>query len=210
MNSRVHVWLPIAVASLAFLATGCSPTGWAVREIPDGSDLEPGETVMVTQRDGSTITGEFVGTATIPSWEYMLQYERATASSFDGKVLPAIGQTIQFTTAVSETKYWSGRLAGFDIENVWILFPGEQKPEPVYFCSIRCLSDANDRAIPCMMLRNLFLSGDIPLMSALKFKQTNGEVSVPISSISELAVLDSGGTYTSMNGKALRRTFLRD
>ena len=29
------------------IAAGCSATGWAVREVPDGSDLRPGEKVVV-------------------------------------------------------------------------------------------------------------------------------------------------------------------
>ena len=203
MKPRICLWLMTAVATLTILAAGCSPTGWAVREVPDGSNLKPGEKVTVIQNDGTVMIGRYIGPATIPSAEYIMQYGRVAQSAFGERVLPAIGQTVQLTTVLSDAKSWRGQLAGFDLAHIWMRFPGQTESEPIYFSSINSLSDGNGGVIPRMMLRNLFLNGDIPLMSALKFENAAGEFSVPISSIRELVVANATVSDGATNGNAL-------
>jgi hypothetical protein len=112
-----------------------------------------------------------------------------------------------FTTVLSDMKPWMGQLTGFDLENIWIRFPGNTESEPVYFSNIYSLSDGNGGVIGRTMLRGLFLNGAIPLMSALKFKNGAGEISVPISSIRKLVVLDETFSYRTIDGNALRGTY---
>jgi hypothetical protein len=207
MESKISLSLAMVLATLTILAPGCSPTGWAVREIPDGSGLQPGENVTVIQHDGKAITGKYVGTTTIAEAEYISQYERAAQSAVSGTILPAIGQNVEFTTVLGDMKPWMGQLTGFDLENIWIRFPGNTESEPIYFSNIHSLMDGNGGIIRRTMLRGLFLNGAIPLMSALKFKNGTGEISVPISSIKKLEVLDETLSYRTIDGNALREKY---
>ncbi len=198
----------VAIAGVAMiLASGCSPTGWAVRNVPDGSNLEPGETVTVIQRDGVKFVGEYLGRVTIPSAVYASQYGRMAQTDLEGWVLPAIGQTVQFNLAVDDAKYWTGQLVGFDIERMWAVFPTKTEPEPIYFSGIKSLSASNGSVINRMALRGLFLNGKIPLMSALTFKIGEEEVSVPISSIRELTRADGRNVSTTINTNGLQHLF---
>jgi hypothetical protein len=207
MKSGTSLWLVIAVAAITILTAGCSPTGWAVREVPDGSNLKPGENVTVIQRDGSVITGEYIGPTTIPSAEYTALYDRVGQSPLEGNVLPGIGQTVQFSTILTDTKSWTGQLVGFDLANIWLRFPGKTGAEPIYFSSISSLSDGNGGVIDRMKLRGMFLNGDIPLMSALKIKNGSREVAVPISSVREL-VAGAALSSRTINGSPIREWYI--
>ncbi len=209
MKRRIVPCLVVTAAAVAILAAGCSPTGWAVKELPDGSDLQPGEEVTVIQHDGSAITGRYIGTSTIPWDTYFGQYDEGANSVYHGGILPAISQTVQFTLSLSESKYWTGQLAGFDLEHMWAVLPGSTEPQPVYFSSIKSLSAADGSPINRTQLRGLFVNGDIPFRSALRFRTEAGEVSVPISSIKTLALTDGTRYLTTIDGNALRESFLR-
>ena len=210
MKSGTRLTSVIALATITILALGCSPTGWAVREIPDGSNLQPNEQVTVILHDGSVISGEYMGEATIPLKDYITQYGHAALHSTEGTFLPAIGQNVKVTTTLSDTKFWTGQLVGFDLENIWMKFPGNAKSEPIYFSSITSLSDGTGGVIRQTMLRGLFLNGAIPLMSALKFKIEESEIFVPISSIRKLVVNDGVDRLTrTINGITLRGSYLQ-
>lgn len=209
MMPRTCICCMVVAGCVAMLAPGCSPTGWAVRELPDGSNLRPGDNVTITQQDGSVVTGEFVCQAAVPAGEYPGQYERAASVQTDGMELPSLGQTIRLSTAVYDTKSWTGQLVGFDLENMWVKFPGDAEAEPVYFSSLRTLSDANGELIHQGALRSLFLNGEIPLMSALRLKSGAGEVDVPVSSIRQLIVEDPARSYVAIDREALLEWHLR-
>lgn len=209
MRTQYLSWAAIIAGAVSLVLAGCSPTGWSAREMPDGAGLKLGETVTIEQRDGSTVTGSYVGQATIPQETYISQYDGGAKSAFSGGILPAIDQTIQFTLSVNDTRYWTARLAGFDLAHMWAIFPGETDPQPVYFSSIRSLSGADGTLMNRMQLRGLFLNGDIPLKSALKLKTSEGERLVPVSAIKNLSVGNGTPWYTTIDGETLRGSLLQ-
>jgi len=57
------------------------------------------------------------------------------------------------------------------------------EPKEVYFTSLRYLSARDDKVFHRMHLRDLFMNGDIPLMSAIEVEDAAGLYRVPVSSI---------------------------
>ncbi len=201
------------VSGLAVLfAAGCSPTGWMTKSIEDGSSLRPGEQITVLRTDGDPVQGEFTGTEMISPDEYNRLYLAGTMKPIDGKYLPMIGQTIQITTAISDSRAWIGQLIGFDGEYLLMKESGEQAAQKVYFSSLTSVSDYEGRPIRRMELRSMFERGEIPLMKAIAVREQDRTVLVPISSVREVRVGSSmvaSGSETTLSGKAIRDLLLR-
>jgi hypothetical protein len=182
------------IGFLPFLALlgGCSPSGWAVKDIPDGSGIVRGEAVTIIRHDGMSVTGTYAGLETIPAAEYLEQYRSATGMDARGRNLPDIGQKVRVLTSLAETKVWEGRLIGFDARSLWVKLEGKDVPAEFYFSTLASLSGKGTRSLQRMELRELFLSGQIPLMTALVVETENGRFRVPVSGIRELLLRPAG------------------
>ncbi len=180
------------------IVSGCSATDWATRDIPDGSSLDEGDLITIVQKDGITHTGRYTGLTSLSPSEYAEEYSRGEQQIFDGKLLPKLGQNIRVLTTISDSKIWEGALLGFDCSSLWMKSENSSEPEKVYFTSLRCLSARNDKVFHRMHLRDLFMNGDIPLMSAIEVEDAAGLYRVPVSSIDRI-LLDSGGSAISGN-----------
>ncbi|MGA2625306.1 MAG: hypothetical protein ABSF91_15745 [Bacteroidota bacterium] len=180
----------IAVAFLSVLlsALGCSVTGWTAKEPPKGLNLNEGETITVTQKDGGLVTGEYTGIGTTPLENYVQEYVIYTEEPFEGKYLPVIGQKIEVLTSLSDTKVWEGEFLGFDHKSLWMQMKGKDQPEEIYFSSITDLSSRGGTVWPRMMLRSMFLDGKIPLRSAIRIRNANQTILIPVWNIKEISV----------------------
>ncbi len=212
MKATRYMLTVVFAVLFAALLWGCSANGWATRDVPDGSGLRKGELVTVVQRDGSSLTGEFQAIEPITELEYASLYEAGTQQPY-GERLPKLGQTIQFMTSVSDSKVWQREFAGFDKDGLLTRNHKSGELEHVYPTSIRLISDGHGDFLQRMGLRQLFLDGQIPLMSALVLHGEKGNVRIAISSISHLTTggADTGTTVVShgMTGREFRQ-FLTD
>ena len=175
------------------LIYGCSPSGWAVKNVPDGSGIDRGDAVTIIRRDGMSVSGTYAGLETIPAPEYLEQYRSATRGDAPGRNLPDIGQKIRVLTSLADTKVWEGRLIGFDAKSLWVKLEGKEATAEFYFSTLASLSGKGTGSFQRMALRELFLSGQIPLMTALVIETENGRFRVPVSGIRELLLRPSGG-----------------
>lgn len=184
MKRSLFLGITLLVAIIPF--TGCSPSGWAVKSLPDGSALDRGESVAIVQRDGSTIDGIYEGLEMIPAGEYLEQYSAGTRDALRSSNMPAIGQKVRVLTTLADDKVWEGRLIGFDHRSLWLSLDGRRDPVEFYISTLMSLTGRDKGSFGRMKLRELYLGGDIPLMSALVLKSENGTIRVPVSSIREL------------------------
>jgi hypothetical protein len=202
-----------AVVGLVLLLPGCSPTGWATREVPTGSNLTPGENVTVVENDGISVTGTFVGLESIPMAEYIDLYSNAVHPTLDGKLLPAVGQNIMVSTSVADEKVWEAQFLGFDYKSLWVRLKGQTQPQELYISTINNITGRNGERFQRMTIRNLYLDGSIPLMSAVVLKSTRGDLRIPVNSIKGLTTESSaaGGQANglSMDGASLRSSLMR-
>ena len=212
--NRGKYFVAVLCPALAFLlVTGCSVTGWATKEPPKGLRLNEGETVTVLQKDGRQSTGEYVGLGAAPFADYVAEYELLSQESIQGKYLPAIGQDIEVSTSLSDTKVWQGQFLGFDHRSLWMRTKGELLPHTIYFSSITGLSGRDGKMLSRSTLRSMFLSGEIPLMSAVEIRGPGETILIPFSNIKDILVGNATGTqaadHAAMGGSDYLRSFLR-
>ncbi len=202
MNSTKYFVMAVcATLSLVFL-TGCSPNGWATRDVPDGSGLQKGEKVKVIQKDGSSTTGEFESIEPLSFSEYEFSYAAGAANS----LLPGIGQEVQYMTAISDTKVWEGEFAGFDQYGILLRTDKSAQPEHLYLTSITALSDGHGGVIHSMELRNMYLNGELPLTTVLVLHSETGNVRIALDDITSLTVTPNEEDMSqSFSGRQLRQ-----
>lgn len=196
MKRAKYFLIAIALLSVLLSAVGCSVTGWAAKDPPKGLNLNEGETVTVTQKDGGLIAGEYAGIGTTPLENYLQEYTIRTKESIEGRYLPAIGQNIEVLTSLSDTKVWEGEFLGFDHKSLWIRMNGENQPEEIYFSSIADLSSRDGTILTRMILRSMFLDGKIPLHSAIRIRKANETILIPVWNIKEIALQAMNGNAT--------------
>jgi hypothetical protein len=198
--------------SVILMLSGCSPTGWATHPVQDGSALNPGDHVAVTLNNGTLVNGAFTGMTTVPPAGYA-DYYTTTTSAPNDKLLPEIGQQVQLTTSLSETRVWTGIMVGFDSRSCWIIPEGAGVAEPVYFSSLTSLSGRNGEIFHRMELRSMYCDGAIPLMTALAIRSDSGTECVPLSSVRSLNIEPASGASAAhaiaMDGAGLRMQSLR-
>jgi len=164
--------------------------------------------ITIEQHIGKNISGEFLGTTTLSPEEYQEYYAQSTQRNGNYYLLPTLGQQIRFTTSLSNDKMWEGEYAGFDEHSLRVKLD-ENSEEEIYLSSITNMTGREGEVFERMRLRNLFLNGEIPVMTALMMKGIDGEVMVPLSSIKALTVhpSSSAAKQITMSGEALRNTF---
>jgi len=213
MKPAKYFLIALNLTATILLLESCSVTGWSAKEPPKGLNLSEGETITIMQKDGSLLTGEYLGIGMMPFENYVKEYNLQTQESYEGTFLPAIGQNVDLLTAVSGSKVWEGQFMGFDHRSIRIKMIGELQPEEIYFSSITNLSSRDGKMFQRMALRSMFLDGKIPLMSALEIKNAKEKMLVPISSIKEISVKNASGNETGggivMDGNSFRETLMR-
>jgi len=180
------------------IMSGCGATDWATREIPDGSSLDKGDLITIVQKNGILLIGTYRGLASLSPLEYADEYSRTDGQIFDGKLLPRIGQRIRILTTISDSRIWEGELVGFDCSSLWMKPDNSGKAERVYFTSLRCMTSRDYKVFHRMYLRNLFVDGDIPLMSAIEIEDGSGIHRIPVSSINYIEQ-NATGLVVSVN-----------
>lgn len=181
----------VVITGLIIISTGCSPTGWATRDVPTGSNLDKGDIVTIIQKDGTQLTGEYEGMVNLPFTEYSTAYNSQVLQDYDGRILPAIGQRIEVTTSLTDTKSWKGQFLGFDDQNLWLKEDGNPEPSKFYISSLTSFSSRDGKVFRSMMFRDIFLSGDVPLMSVFEVKTDSGTLQVPYSSVGKITAVAS-------------------
>lgn len=174
------------------IISGCGATDWATRDIPDGSSLTEGDLITVVQKNGSTQTGRYAGLTFLSPSEYAEEYSRGERQIFDGKLLPRLGQNIRILTTISDSRIWEGKLVGFDCSSLWMKPENSGETERVYFTSLRCMSARDYKVFHRMQLRDLFMRGDIPLMSAIEIEDAAGVHRVSVSTINHIKQNNAG------------------
>ena len=192
------------VTSILFAAalalTGCSPTGWASKPMPDASGFEPGQQITVLQKDGTQTSGTLVGNADLDQASYVTSYNDAILHNGLDNLLPVIGERVQVTTRVAENRIITGRLVGFDEVNMWLQSEGQSGPEQVYISAITGFSHSSGQYIGQREFRNLFLDGSIPLRTAVVLNRDGENVQIPLNNIA--AVRESritGGSSSALS-----------
>ncbi|MFI5252540.1 MAG: hypothetical protein ACHQQQ_08950 [Bacteroidota bacterium] len=186
MFSRIGEFIAIAGVLGMVILTGCSPTGWATRDIPDASDIQPGRIVSIVQKDGKEITGTFAGEQNIPASEYFTEYNESISRQSLDHQLPEIGERVEITTSLSDTRAWTGQLIGFDKQGIWIQLPYEQKPTEFYISSMSSLSHGDADIIGGIQFRKLYMNGSLPLSTAFVLHNKSGNVYIPVNSIDKI------------------------
>jgi hypothetical protein len=203
----------VMITAISIISAGCSPTGWATREIPTGSGLERGDMVTITQENGTTLTGNYEGMMNLPFAEYTMEYTLATQRQFDCDNLPSIGQRIEVATSLSETKAWKGQFLGFDGESLLLKPDGGDEPEKFFISSLTGFTGRDGKIFRGMMFRNLFVSGDIPLMSVFVLKNQLGTFQISINSVKKITIAANEDSpvpkVISMSGTTLRENLMR-
>ena len=188
--------LAFLILPISLLSTGCSPTGWATKELPDGSNLKPGNTVTVLQKDGKEVSGKYVGLHDLAQAEYSAQYNESIDKAGLDRQLPKIGEGVELTTTLSDpvnSRVWAGTLVGFDQQSLWVRLTGEAEPTRFYITGVTTLSNGSPNAIGRMQFRGFFLNGEIPLRTAVVVSTSAGEVSVPLNTIAQVTETDASG-----------------
>ncbi len=176
----------VVLTGMTVFSIGCSPTGWTTRDVPTGSDLNRGDIVTIIQKDGAQLTGQYQGMVNMPLTEYSIAYNSQVLREFEGRILPAIGQRVEVTTSLTDTKSWKGQFLGFDDQNLWLKEDGNTEPTKFYITSLTSFSSRDGKVFRGMMFRDLFLNGDVPLMSVFELKNDAGTIRVPYSSVREI------------------------
>ncbi len=194
--NKVNVVLTVVMIVLVLMATGCGPNQWATKEVIDGSSMKQGEVITVQQKDGQNISGTFMGTATMPIEQYKEFYTAQTVTKGTEGVLPRIGDPIVLSTSLVKDKVWQGEFLGFSEQALLVKMDGESKTSELFIPSVVALSGKNGKSLERMEFRNMFLNGNIPLMTSLVLRSSTGDVQVPITSIKELTVSQESGTQS--------------
>ena len=182
MKTTAGIVTSILLAATLAL-TGCSPTGWASKPMPDASQYEPGQQITVLQKDGTETNGAYVGNTDLEQTAYATSYNEAILHKGLDVLLPVIGEQVQITTRLAENRIISGRLVGFDEVNLWLQSAGQAGPEKVYVASITGFSHGAGHYLGQKEFRNLFLDGSIPLRTAVVVNRDGADVQIPISNI---------------------------
>jgi hypothetical protein len=207
MKQHISFWT--IVSSLIFLVgvTGCSPTGWLTKELPDGSSFDKGDQVTVLTKNGSSTSGMFLGLESVSEQEYANQFFHSVPLNSQ---VPEIGEAIRISTSISPDKIWEGKFVGFDYKNLWVKFSENTNPQPIYITNVFGLADSRGHSMYRMNLRQMFVDGDLPLMTALTIKTTNGIVYVPINTVAEIQSNKSNeSVVTLLSGNDFRSGLLR-
>jgi hypothetical protein len=175
--------LVVAAITTSFLLFGCSVTGWTSKNIPDGSQINTGNSVTITTKDGNSVSGEYIGVQDIPFSEYTNLYNSAVSESLLGKLLPQLGENIQITTKIAEDKVWEGKFISFDTKNICLMLKGKSEPSEFYISGLTTISKIGEKTLRKMQFRKLFEEGDIPLRSAIVLKNGSNDVKIPINEV---------------------------
>lgn len=182
MRSNILSLVLLALSSA--LLVGCSVTGWTSKEMPDGSGISHGNTITVLTKDGSELTGEYLGISQIPFDSYAEGYRMTLSEEGLQDLLPKVGETVQISTRLSPDKCWEGKFISFDQMHLSMKVKGKTEPEQFYISSIAAISKTEGKTLRTMGFRKLFESGDLPLRSAILLRSNGDEHLIPINRIS--------------------------
>jgi hypothetical protein len=186
MKNQFPYMMAVIAITISLLFFGCSVTGWTSKNIPDGSNIRNGNSVTITTKDGSFVTGEYIGVQDIPISDYTDLYNSAISESFLGKLLPQYGENIQITTKIAEDKVWEGKFISFDTKNICLMLKGKSEPSEFYISGLTTISKIGEKTLRKMQFRKLFEEGDIPLRSAIVLKNGSDNVKIPINEIKNI------------------------
>jgi hypothetical protein len=186
MKNQFPYMMAVIAITISLLFFGCSVTGWTSKNIPDGSNIRNGNSVTITTKDGSFVTGEYIGVQDIPISDYTDLYNSAISESFLGKLLPQYGENIQITTKIAEDKVWEGKFISFDTKNICLMLKGKSEPSEFYISGLTTISKIGEKTLRKMQFRKLFEEGDIPLRSAIVLKNGSDNVKIPINEIKDI------------------------
>lgn len=175
-----------AALAIAALLTGCSPVAWAPRETPHTSSIDLGEQLTLQLRDGSIISGTYESMQDLTEPEYERYYGAAVRATTGRESLPAIGQTVSYSTSVDESKVWEGRLVGFDESFLLVSAPGTKRIDKVYISSLGSLTGLEGRRIRRLALRELYVNGAIPLLSSIVIRNATDRRQIPLNQIERI------------------------
>lgn len=198
MTARFTIFATVMmIVAVGFI--GCNPTQWAAKEIIDGSGIQRGESLTVQLKNGEHISGTFAGTASMSLDAYADFYASTTQSEGTDYVLPSIGQRIRFSTILLPEKIWEGQLVGFDEQSILVRFNEETAPEKIYLTSLTSISSKQGDLFQRLQFRQIFLNGEIPLMTTIVLNNNSVEnIQVPISSIKEVTIHGENGLAHSI------------
>ncbi len=199
--NKLSVVLVTLMMIAVIVVTGCGPNQWATKEVLDGSSMKQGEVITVQQRDGQNISGTYVGTATMSVEQYKKFYSASEQTKgTEGVLLPKLGERVILATSLANDKVWQGELVGFNEQSLFLKLDGESQTNEIYVPSVVALAGKNGKSVERMEFRNMFLNGNIPLMTSIVLRNSSGDVQVPISSIKEVVVSqEAGNSNVTMN-----------
>jgi len=181
-TGRRIAWLGIIAIALFFSVqiSGCSLIGLVVgfavdqgvpkgvRVIPPHQALEvsPGARVAFHLKDGTTVSGRYLGVARIPEEAYARRYRSWRDSLPPGESFPALGDSITLTLRSGEAL--AATFGGFGYRQVKLGSAAGVESGVVRFENLVAISGPAGRSIPAEHLVTLDISGDLPSATALR------------------------------------------
>jgi hypothetical protein len=207
-KKRRHPLVPLLATCAAFHLTSCSLVGFLGGSIMDAAipdehifspagvdSIKRGWIIHVKRTDGTTASGEFLGSATTTDETYAALYREFVATSPLGKLMPALGDSVRIIThgALGRGEQ-SGQFIGLSEGALRMQSKKYKGDVGVVLGSIDTVYHPRGPMIRGDTLRRYAADGEVPMATVktrLLLSGDNGTAFIPIDEIRDIRFPDS-------------------
>ena len=161
--------------------------GWEVYQVPQGSE------VLFNLKDGTTITGKYLGMKRQPGKEYASRFKAAVTRLPENVFLPQIEDTV--TVVLNNDKEYQGRFFGVGIRTFALQI---ERRYYLNLASLRELRWHPDKHIDAETLTSLIKSGTIPVYTLVNVDVDGQLHTIPWNDITTVQIFSHKRNYATV------------
>ena len=156
-------------------------------------NVKPGTQITIITKQGSNISGKYVGLDSVPAEGYAESYAKGREQNREKVILPKLGDSIIITPLYdSGRRGLKGKFLGFDLGAILVRRTGKTEPNKVFLNTIRTIVDSDENIVRAETLKKLMAGGKIPLLSvllAIYVQSEGGKTRVAMDKVHAIRVL---------------------
>ena len=189
----------LAIAAVTFLLNGCSLIGLGLGAAADAKKpdqmnipgrsvetVKPGTQIEIVLKDGSQLSGKYLGLERYPEKEYVEKYQKSQENLRERIPLPAVGDSIAITTI--SRKPFKCAFLGFDFRYLWMRMTNRNESDAVILRDLTSIEDNQGNILTGETVRDLINKGEIPLLSAIVIQNEAGKTLVAMDEVDQIQV----------------------
>ena len=199
MRNRTSPQTSLCVMGLALAVGGCASSGPRTgASTPNPVDkpstipgwqveaVERGRPIVLTLRDGSSVTGRYGGLADVPDAAYAARYARSREGSGPNLTLPRLGPGLRVTFAGGAERQTD--FLGVESSGLRIKYPGVKEVTRVKFADVARVVDSEGQGLGGAVLERLAAAGKLAILTEILVDTPQGSTRVPFESVNQIEV----------------------